>query len=148
MLYYNNFLLILILSAALLFRCSGLPDNVKDGKNDGVIIVVKEEAARREGPLYILPQENYAILKNIDESRPSLVSAAAPLIIKENEINAPTVRYCLDKLDDYYPMRKIIAVCNYSNRLVIDSVISNMENPARVEFREAPGDGIEFYLFK
>ncbi len=134
--------------AALACSCTELPDYTKKGKLSGDIVMIKKEEARKDGSLYILPQNCYAILRNDDNHEETLETASAPLLIKEKEISQWTVRYCIDKIGDYFPLKRTVAICSYSNKTLIESVLSNMEKPAALEFRESPGSDIEFYFLK
>ena len=137
----------LMISTALLCSCMGMPDYTK---NSDTIIVIKKQAARKDGSLYILPSDDYALLRDGENSIPvkELVCAAAPLIIKGNEINEWTVKYCLDKFSAYYPLKTAAVACSYSNKSIVENALSDMGSPVLVEFRETPGEDIEFYIEK
>ncbi|GEM_PF-6693711 len=137
----------LIISATLLGSCMEIPDYTK---NSGTIVVIKKQGARKDGSLYILPSDDYALLRDGGDSIPvkELICAAAPLIIKGNEVNEWTVKYCLDKFSAYYPMKIAGVACSYSNKAIVEDALSNMGNPVVVEFRETPGEDIEFYIEK
>src|SRR5271157_5745024 len=102
--------------AALAYSCTELPDYTKKGKVNGDIVVIKKEEARKDGSLYILPQNCYVILRNDNNHDETLETVSAPLFIKEKEINQWTVRYCIDKISDYFPLKRTVAICSYSNK--------------------------------
>ncbi len=128
--------------------CAGRYDLIKKGAEGGYVIAVEKEQARQDGPLYILPADKYVIFRSENKSQNYYESVTAPLVIKEKEINPNSILFCLDKINDYAPLRNIITACNASNKVLIENIVSNMEKPVSQEFILSGTSDIEFYFSK
>ena len=138
-------LVIFLITVILFFSCA----EHLEYKNNDTIVMIKCEEARKDGSLYLLPYNDYIILRNKNSNTENtLISAITPLVIKEKEINAYTIKYCLNRINDYYPLNKTSAICNYSNRTIVEDILSNMEKPIIIKFRDTPIEDIEFFIEK
>jgi hypothetical protein len=143
----KHILMIIILSAVLT-GCAGNGDFLKKDPESAGIIIVKKEAGRRDGSLYILPADEYVLLNKAKGPNDFYECVTVPLIIKGKEINTNSILFCLNKINDYAPMRNIYTICNDSNKILIENVLSNMAIPVRQEFILKDTDDIEFYFSK
>jgi hypothetical protein len=123
-------------------------NSVNRNYNEEAIVLVKKEPGRYEDSLYVLPKDEYMILRKNHISNNIYEPVMVPLFITEKEINPNSILFCLEKINNFSRTVKIFTLCNESNKTLIEGIVSNMEKPLRQGFIIKDSPDIEFYFSK